>query len=133
MGDIAAIAAAHYPVDHIVDHMGARPIEPECASDDCKQRWPCDAAILLARLREVERGWNAASARLNSLMAERDAARADADKWRETLRRLANDALHAIDLQRQYPSLPPSNSTVVLSVDAKAAHEALAAHDEAAR
>jgi hypothetical protein len=66
-------------------------------------------------------------------MAERDAARADADKWRETLRRLANDALHAIDLQRQYPSLPPSNSTVVLSVDAKAAHEALAAHDEAAR
>jgi hypothetical protein len=53
VADIEAIKAAHNRIDHIVDHLGARPIEPECASDDCKQRWPCDAALLLAALDEA--------------------------------------------------------------------------------
>jgi transposase-like protein len=48
---LAAIEASHRPgvtVNRIGPDFGKRPCQ------DCRRAWPCDTAIVLARLREVE-------------------------------------------------------------------------------
>lgn len=51
--DLDVIRERHYPISSISDHLGTRTIEPECAFEDCKQRWPCDTAVVLAALDEA--------------------------------------------------------------------------------
>jgi hypothetical protein len=89
MGD--SIEARHYPRKAV----GSKGVQVcvACRTHFEAVLWPCDAAILLARLREAER--ERGEARDNTLrmgqhwedaLAERDAARADAERLAEALR-----------------------------------------------